>query len=152
MSSFKKVILGKFFIYLAALLTEQFTHKYCIFFLPHSLPLNALLLLYVVTKIKCGSPLIWLSVKSRSDFPKLCVFTLFQLRLALLYTVCQCLIISQFSTCRQCRPKSAICTKRSCDIVFMKMKVIWFCLRKTISGSYLEQKISDLVFKPEPFS
>ena len=96
------------------------------FFLPHSLPLNALLLLYVVTQIKCGSPLIWLSVKSRSDFPKLCVFTLFQLRLALalLYTVCQCLIILQFSTCRQCRPKSAICTKRSCDIVFMKMKVI----------------------------
>ena len=41
----------------------------------------------------------------------------------------------------------AICTKRSCDIVFMKMKVIWFCLRKTISGSYLKQNNSDLVFQ-----
>ena len=40
----------------------------------------------------------------------------------------------------------AICTKRSCDIIFMKMKVIWFCLRKTISGSYFKQNNSDLWF------
>ena len=39
------------------------------------------------------------------------------------------------------------CTKRSCDIIFMKMKVIWFCLQKTISGSYLKQNNSDLVFQ-----
>ena len=30
---------------------------------------------------------------------------------------------------------------------FMKMKVTWFCLRKTISGSYLKQNNSDLVFQ-----
>ena len=29
----------------------------------------------------------------------------------------------------------------------LKMKVIWFCLRKTISGSYLKQNNSDLVFQ-----
>ena len=29
---------------------------------------------------------------------------------------------------------------------FMKMKVVWFCLRKTISGSYLKQNNGDLVF------
>ena len=29
----------------------------------------------------------------------------------------------------------------------MKMKVIWFCLRKTISGSYLKQNNTDLVFQ-----
>ena len=29
----------------------------------------------------------------------------------------------------------------------MKMKVIWFCLWKTISGSYLKQNDSDLVFQ-----
>ena len=28
-----------------------------------------------------------------------------------------------------------------------KMKVIWFCLQKTISGSYLKQNNSDLVFQ-----
>ena len=85
MSSYKKVILGKFFICLAALLTEQLTRKYCIFFLPRSLPLKALLLLYVITNTNkmWFTPHIWLSVKSRSNFPKLRVFTLFQLRLAL---------------------------------------------------------------------
>ena len=30
--------------------------------------------------------------------------------------------------------------------VFMKMKVIWFFLQKTISGSYVKQNNSDLVF------
>ena len=30
---------------------------------------------------------------------------------------------------------------------FMKMKVIWFCLRKTISGSYPKQNYSDFVFQ-----
>ena len=30
---------------------------------------------------------------------------------------------------------------------FIKMKVIWFCLQKTISGSYLYQNNSDLVFQ-----
>ena len=29
----------------------------------------------------------------------------------------------------------------------MKRKVIWFCLQKTISGSYLKQNNSDLVFQ-----
>ena len=29
----------------------------------------------------------------------------------------------------------------------MKMKVIWFCLRKTVSGSYLKQNNGDLVFQ-----
>ena len=29
----------------------------------------------------------------------------------------------------------------------MKMEVIWFCLQKTISGSYLKQNNSDLVFQ-----
>ena len=43
--------------------------------------------------------------------------------------------------------EEAICTKRSCDIIFMKKKVIWFCLQKTISGSYLKQNNSDLVFQ-----
>ena len=38
-------------------------------------------------------------------------------------------------------------SKRSCDIVFTKMKVIWFCLRKTISVSCLKQNNSDLVFQ-----
>ena len=28
--------------------------------------------------------------------------------------------------------------QEACDIVFMKMKVIRFCLRETISGSYLK--------------
>ena len=42
------------------------------------------------------------------------------------------------------------CTKRSCDIIFMKMKVIWFCLQKTISGSYLKQNNSDLVCQTWP--
>jgi len=46
----------------------------------------------------------------------------------------------------------SICTKRSCDIVFIKMKVIWFCLRKTISGSYLQQNNSDLVFQTRTMS
>ena len=41
----------------------------------------------------------------------------------------------------------AICTKKSCDIVFMKMKVIWFCLRKTITGSYPKQNKIDLFFQ-----
>ena len=31
--------------------------------------------------------------------------------------------------------------------VFMKMKVIWFFLQKTISGSYVKQNNSDLVFQ-----
>ena len=44
-------------------------------------------------------------------------------------------------------PKCAICTKRPCDIVLMKMKVTWFCLWKTISGSYLKQNNSHLVFQ-----
>ena len=44
-------------------------------------------------------------------------------------------------------PVLAICTKRSCDIIFMKMKVIWFCLQKAISGSYLKQNNSFLVFQ-----
>ena len=43
--------------------------------------------------------------------------------------------------------QKAICTKRSCDIIFIKMKVIWFCLQKTISGSYFKQNNSDLVFQ-----
>ena len=30
---------------------------------------------------------------------------------------------------------------------FMKIKVIWFCLQKTISGSYLKRTNSDLVFQ-----
>ena len=46
-------------------------------------------------------------------------------------------------TCQQ----QAICTKRSCDIVFMNDKVISFCLRKTIKGSYLKQTNSYLVFQ-----
>ena len=41
----------------------------------------------------------------------------------------------------------ASCIKRSCDIVFMKMKVTWCCLRKTISGSSFKQNYSDLVFQ-----
>ena len=44
-------------------------------------------------------------------------------------------------------PLKAICTKSSCDIVFMEMKNIRFCLRKNISGSYLKQNNSDLVFQ-----
>ena len=36
---------------------------------------------------------------------------------------------------------------RTLDIVFMKMKVIWFRLRKWICGSYLKQSISDLAFQ-----
>ena len=40
----------------------------------------------------------------------------------------------------------ALWTKRSCGIIFMKMKVIWFCPQKTISRSYLKQNDSDLVF------
>ena len=43
---------------------------------------------------------------------------------------------------KSCR---AICTKRSCDIIFMKITVLWFCLRKTVSGSYLKQNSSNLV-------
>ena len=45
----------------------------------------------------------------------------------------------------------AICGKRSCDIVFMKMKVVLFYLRKTISGSCFKESNSDLglcVFVP----
>ena len=34
---------------------------------------------------------------------------------------------------------------RQCDIIFMKIKVKWYCLQKTIIGSYL--KHSDLVFQ-----
>ena len=49
------------------------------------------------------------------------------------------------SKLHQALPYPPICTKRSCDVVFMKMKAIWFCLRKTISGSYLKQNNSDLV-------
>ena len=37
--------------------------------------------------------------------------------------------------------------KRSCDIVFVKMNVTWFCLRNTISGSSLKHNNSDLVFQ-----
>ena len=29
----------------------------------------------------------------------------------------------------------------------MKIKVIWYCLQKTITGSYLKQNNSDLVFQ-----
>ena len=43
--------------------------------------------------------------------------------------------------------QQAICTKRSSDIVFMKMKVIWFFLQNSISGSYLRENNSDLVFQ-----
>ena len=45
------------------------------------------------------------------------------------------------------KAKIIICTERTCDIIFMKMKVIWFCPQKTISGSYLQQNDSDLVCK-----
>ena len=40
--------------------------------------------------------------------------------------------------------------KRSCDIIFKKMKVTRFCLPKTISGSYLKQNNNDLVFHTCP--
>ena len=36
---------------------------------------------------------------------------------------------------------------RPCDIIFMKIKVKWYCLQKTIIGSYLKQNNSDLVFQ-----
>ena len=36
---------------------------------------------------------------------------------------------------------------RTLEIVFMKMKVIWFRLRKWICGSYLKQSNSDLAFQ-----
>ena len=40
-----------------------------------------------------------------------------------------------------------LCTNRSCEIIFTKMKVMRFCLRKMISGSYLKHNNSDLVFQ-----
>ena len=43
--------------------------------------------------------------------------------------------------------RTADWTKRSCDIIFIKMKVICFCLQKTVSGSYLKQNNSYLVFQ-----
>ena len=51
----KRLFLTKFIIRLVALLTEQFTSKYCIFF-PPSFPdwLEAFLLLPAVIQIKCG--------------------------------------------------------------------------------------------------
>ena len=36
---------------------------------------------------------------------------------------------------------------RGKDIVFMKMKVIWFYLEKSVSGPYLKENNSDLVFQ-----
>ena len=51
-----------------------------------------------------------------------------------------------------CRPFAsevvqAICIKKSCDLVFMKMKDIRFCLGKTISGSHLKQNNTYLVLQ-----
>ena len=43
--------------------------------------------------------------------------------------------------------QQAVSTKSSCDIIFMKIKVIWFYIQKTISGSYLQQNNIDLVFQ-----
>ena len=63
-------------------------------------------------------------------------------------SIVQCVFnffIMSFFDCT-CQPKD-ICTKRSCDIVFMNDKVISFCLRKTIKGSYLKQNNSYLVFQ-----
>ena len=48
--------------------------------------------------------------------------------------------------------QQAICTKRSCDIIFMKMKVIRFCLQKTISGSNLKQNNYQLFFQTRTIS
>ena len=61
------------------------------------------------------------------------------LRTILIKVQCTCNLVLQ--------NRPWICTKRLCDIVFMKMKVIWFCLRKTMSGSHLKQNNSDLVFQ-----
>ena len=64
---------AKSLIHLAALLTQQFTHKFCTFSLSPSLWRCC----WCINKMWFTSP-IWLSVWSCSDFPKLCVFTLFQ--------------------------------------------------------------------------
>ena len=45
----------------------------------------------------------------------------------------------------------AICTKRSCDIVFLWKWKLWVCFRKTICGSYLNKVIVIWFSNPHHF-
>ena len=53
----------------------------------------------------------------------------------------------------QCRRKMReVDGNRSCGIIFMKMKVMWFTFKKQLVDHYIKQNNSDLFFKPALFS
>ena len=54
---------------------------------------------------------------------------------------------SRHRLCQRAAPNTPFALRGHVTSFFMKMKFIWFCLRKTISGSYLKQNNGDLVFQ-----
>ena len=54
---------------------------------------------------------------------------------------------SRHRLCQRAAPNRPFALRGHVTSFFMKMKFIWFCLRKTISGSYLKQNNTDLVFQ-----
>ena len=104
MSSYKKVILGKIHHSLSCLLNSLLVNV-AIFSLPPSQFGGVVVVICCHTNKMWFTPCIWLSVNSRSDFPKLRVFCTTSIAVSFSSVICQCLVVLQFSTYWWCRPK-----------------------------------------------